>query len=80
MQRWTIPNVSAAAIREVQSLSADSGASLGDVVTACIDVGLGQVRQRLLAERDVAAAPASHIGSHLDDLFRCIRLLSNRRQ
>jgi hypothetical protein len=41
MQRWTVRNVSADAIRAVQELSGDSGVCLGQIVSEAIERGLG---------------------------------------
>jgi|tagenome__1003787_1003787.scaffolds.fasta_scaffold20724341_2 hypothetical protein len=76
MQRWTVRNVSADAIRAVQELSADSGVCLGQIVSEAIELGLGQVRARLIAS-GAAAEPAPKIGGGLDEIFRSIKMLSD---
>jgi hypothetical protein len=76
MQRWTVRSVGADAIRAVQELSADSGASLGEVLTACIELGLDHARARLVAA-DTASDPAPKSGGDLDEIFRSIKLLSD---
>lgn len=78
MQRWTIRNVKADAIRAVQELSAVSGVCLGQIVSECIELGIDQVRRRLL-DSSAATEPASMIGSDLDKIFRSIKLLSDLR-
>lgn len=75
MERWTVRNVSADAIRAVQELSADSGLRLGEVLTACIELGLDQARARLLAA-GTASEPTPTPGGGLDEIFRSIKLLS----
>ena len=53
----------------------DSGTSLGEVLTACIELGLDRVRARLLAT-GTASAPTPKVGGGLDEIFRSIKLLS----
>jgi hypothetical protein len=76
MQRWTVRNVSADAIRAVQELSGDSGVCLGQIVSEAIERGLGQVRARLQAT-GTASAPAPKVSGGLDEVFRSIKLLSD---
>jgi hypothetical protein len=76
MQRWTVRNVSAEAIRAVQELSADSGVCLGQIVSEAIECGLGQVRARLQAA-GTASEPGPKIGDSLDEIFRSIKLLAD---
>jgi hypothetical protein len=47
MTRWTIRNVTPEAIRAVQALQSETGASLGDIVSACIEAGIDDARRRL---------------------------------
>jgi hypothetical protein len=75
MPRWTVRNVSEDAVRAVQELAANSGASLGEVLTACIKLGLDQARARLLASGR-GSDPTPRIGGGLDEIFRSIKLLS----
>jgi hypothetical protein len=76
MQRWTVRNVSAEAIRAVQELSADSGICLGQIVSEAIECGLGQVRARLQAA-GTASGSAPKAGGDLDEIFRSIKLLAD---
>jgi hypothetical protein len=47
MTRWNIRNVTPEAVRAVQALQSETGASLGDIVSACIEAGLDDARRRL---------------------------------
>jgi hypothetical protein len=47
MTRWTIRNVTPEAIRAVQALQSETGASLGEIVSVCIEAGLDDARRRL---------------------------------
>lgn len=75
VQRWTIRNVRADVIRAVQALSADSGVCLGEIVSACIELGLDQVRARFLSA-GADSDPAPKIERGLDEIFRSIKMLS----
>lgn len=47
MTRWTIRNVTPEALQAVQALQSETGASLGEIVSACIEAGLDDARRRL---------------------------------
>jgi hypothetical protein len=76
MRRWTVRNVDAQSIQAVQELSAEFGVGLGEIVSACIETGIGQVRARLLAT-ETASEPAPNLGGGLDEIFRSIKLLAD---
>jgi hypothetical protein len=52
MTRWTIRNVTPKAVRAVQALQSETGASLGDIVSACIEAGIDDARRRLEDQED----------------------------
>ena len=47
MPRWTIRGVAPEAVRAVQQVQDEIGASLGEIVATCIAIGLAPARQRL---------------------------------
>lgn len=51
MPRWTVRGVTPEAITAVQHVQNEIGASLGEIVTACIAVGLGPARKQLEEQR-----------------------------
>jgi hypothetical protein len=47
MPRWTIRGVNPEAIRAIQQVQAETGVCLGEIVSACIKLGLPEARRRL---------------------------------
>lgn len=70
MPRWTVRGVTPEAIKAVQHVQDAIGASLGEIVSACIETGLPEVLRRL---------PDDYTGANLasatDDMAKLQRLI-----
>lgn len=51
MSRWTVRGVTPEAVKAVQQAQDETGATLGEIVSACIEAGLATAREQLVQSR-----------------------------
>lgn len=72
MPRWTVRGVTPEAITAVEHVQNEIGASLGEIVTACIELGLPEARRRLEQEYPVYNQPSPEVIALKESLQRVI--------
>ena len=82
MPRWTIRCVCPDAIRAVQAMQSETGASLGEIVSLCIAAGLNEARRHLeeqFREHDALSLLVQEIRLSVAEVQRAIFCLAATR-